>query len=366
MAFDPPPWIRPSAACCGGALACAVCAVWLAPPPCAAQSYVQVQSQTTLIASAPPDATECFDNGVTAGCPVTGTRYYDSGLVPGDHTFDAYDGWVIGRAQFVDTETRASTSLNGSAFYGRLQGSIFNQSFASGTFPDAAGGFAFGGEATTHLVVSFRDDLMLHGATPGGPISIHITQEIASSDLVLMFGSDKYPIADFCLANGDGTTGIAAFLDATHIPLTPGGPGGGEQSASYLRRTNECTAPLESGDPRTVIQINGTDGDLVMLSQTLTLDSYVYAGGGFGLPNRVILSRSIINAANSAHTYVEVLTPGGSFTSASGSLYQVPESGNGAGTLSADAALLVVLGLRRRRLALPPLARRPARPRSKA
>ena len=160
-----------------------------------------------------------------------------------------------------------------------------------------------------------------------------------------MRGSDNYPITNFCLANGNATTSIDALLTTSHLGMM----GGGDQSAGYLRRTNEyeCYPPTVTGDPRAQIEIDGNDGDIVMISETVNLESYIYVGGGFGVPNRVILADSNIDASNTARVYVEVLTPGASYTSMSGTAYLLPESDGGAGPLAANAALLVMLGLRR-------------------
>jgi hypothetical protein len=333
-------WIRRlGAACCGGVLACVVC---LAPAPCAAQSYLQVYSQAVILGSCLEGVCECFDNGVPETCPASHERYYDSGPIFGDPGFDTHwEADVLAKydpTTLLGSETRLQVQLNASASYGRLRGWGWTRAFATGEVIEA-GGFAYGGDARATLGASLSDDLTLIGAVPGGPVSIRLRQEIGGPDFVLIRGSDNYPVTNFCLANGDATTSLSTVLSTTHL-----GIGGGDQSVGYLRRTNECSAPVVTGDPLSFIVIDGHDGDFVHVGQTLSIESYAYMGGGNGLPNRVTYANSWVDASNTAEVFVDVLTPGASFTSASGATYQVPESSGPAGQL---AALLVVLGLRR-------------------
>lgn len=111
------------------------------------------------------------------------------------------------------------------------------------------------------------------------------------------------------------------MLSTSHL-----GIGGGDQSVGYRRETNECSAPVITGDPFSSIVIDGNDGDFVHVGQTLTIESYSFMGGGNGVPNRVIYAEASVDASNTAQVFVDVLTPGASFTSASGATYQVPES----------------------------------------
>jgi hypothetical protein len=333
-------WIRRlGAACCGGVLACVVC---LAPAPCAAQSYLQVYSQAVILGSCLEGVCECSDNGVPETCPASHERYYDSGPIFGDPGFDTHwEADVLAKydpTTLLGSETRLQVQLNASASYGRLRGWGWTRAFATGEVIEA-GGFAYGGDARATLGASLSDDLTLIGAVPGGPVSIRLRQEIGGPDFVLIRGSDNYPVTNFCLANGDATTSLSTVLSTTHL-----GIGGGDQSVGYLRRTNECSAPVVTGDPLSFIVIDGHGGDFVHVGQTLSIESYAYMGGGNGLPNRVTYANSWVDASNTAEVFVDVLTPGASFTSASGATYQVPESSGPAGQL---AALLVVLGLRR-------------------
>ncbi len=337
-------WIRRlGAACCGGVLACVVC---LTPAPCAAQSYLRVHSQAVILGSCLEGVCECFDNGVPETCPASHESYYDSGPIFGDPGFDTHwEAQVLAKydpTTLLGSETRLQVQLNASASYGRLRGRGWTRAFASGEVIEA-GGFAYGGDARATLGASLSDALTLIGATPGGPVSIRLRQEIEGPDFVLIRGSDNYPITNCFLANGDATTSFRVELNTTHIPGMPS-PGGGEQSVQYSRRTNECSAPLISGEPNSSIVIDGIDGDFVQVGQSFTIESYSYMGGGNGLPNRVIYANSWVDVSNTAELFVDVLTPGASFTSASGATYQVPESSGPAGQL---AALLVVLGLRR-------------------
>jgi len=333
-------WIRRlGAACCGGVLACVVC---LAPAPCGAQTYLRVYSTTVITSGCPEGVCECSYNGASLTCPGSHERYYDSGPIFTNQTFDTHSANVadIYLASTIGSgsEIRSQVQLNAGAFYGQLRGRVWSRAFATGAYIEG-GGLAFPADARASVGASLSDDLTLIGAVPGGPVSIRLRQEIGGFDFALILGSDNYPVTNFCLANGDATTSLGAVLSTTHL-----GVGGGDQSVGYLRRTNECSAPVISGDPLSSIVIDGNDGDFVHVGQTLTIESYSYMGGGNGLPNRVIYANSYVDASNTAHVFVDVLTPGASFTSASGATYQVPESRGPAGQL---AALLVVLGLRR-------------------
>ena len=355
MPFDPRAWIRPSwsrwlwirrswirrlgAACCGGALVFAVC---LAPVPAAAQ-FLHASSQTSVKVGCPAAGCDCYDNGVLTACPVDHEYFFDN-VSPAAPIHDLHTADVIGRYQTLDGETRSQATANVQAGFGVLRGSLSSHGYASGTYIEA-GGLAVPCEAKVDASVSFQDMLQLTGAVPLGPVSIRISQDIGSTDFELMRGSDNYPISNFCLANGDATTSIDAQLTTTHLGMM----GGGDQSVGYLRKTNEygCYPPTVTGDRHAQIEIDGNDGDMVIVSETVNLQSYILVGGGTGVPNRVILADSNINAFNTARVIVEVLTPGASYTSMSGTVYQLPESGGGAGPLAADAALLVLLVLRR-------------------
>jgi hypothetical protein len=319
-----------------------VLAVCLAPLPAPAQ-FLHASSHTSVKVGCPDAGCDCYDDNVFTACPVDHEYGFDDAST-GAPVFDLHTADVIGRYQTLDGETRVLATANVQAGFGVLRGSLWSRGIASGTYIDA-GGLAVPCEARLDGSVSFQDTLQLVGAAPMAPVSIRIRQDIGSNDFVLMRGSDDYPITNFCLANGDATTRIHALLTTTHVPMMPGG--GGDQSLEYLRTTNECSAPTVIGDPSAQIEIDGNDGDLVLLSETVDLQSYIYVGGGFGLPNRVIYSNSDINAFNTARVIVEVLTPGASYTSLSGTVYELPESDGSAGSLAASAALLMLLGVRR-------------------
>lgn len=340
MRFDPRTWIRRfGAACCGGTLGLTVC---LAQVPAAAQ-FLQASSQTSVKVGCPPDGCDCYDNGVLTACPVEHT-YSFSDASGGAPIHDLHTADVIGRYQILDGETRSQATTNVFAGFGLLRASLWGRGIASGTYVDS-GGLAVPCEATLDASVSFQDTLTLRGAVPQGAVSIRVSQLIGSIDFVLI-GSGDYPINNCLLANGDARTSIDTLLTTNHVPMMPG-PGGGEQSAAYLRTTNECSAPTVSGDPNASIEIDGTDGDFVMISGTVDLQSYIYVGGGLGVPNRVTLAESNIDAFNTARVIVEVLTPGASYTSMSGTVYELPETDDTAGALAAGAALIVLFGLRR-------------------
>src|SRR5262245_56937572 len=246
MPFDPRTWIRRGAAYCGGMLACAV---GLAPVPCAAQWYLRIHSQTSLKANC-FEGCECYDNGVATACPVTHTRNYDSGPVFATHTFDDYAAFALGSGVAFDSSTRSNMSSNAIVNYGELRANISTNVYASGAYVET-GGLAFSGDANVEVGVEFADDLTLRGAVPAGPVSIMLWQDISSTDLVLIRGSDNYQVGDHCLANGDATTRLDAVLSAN------------QQSVEFSRQTNECSAPVVVGLRHDGIEIDGNDGDLV-------------------------------------------------------------------------------------------------------
>jgi hypothetical protein len=295
-------WIRRlGAACCGGVLACGVC---LTPAPCAAQTYLRVYSQAVILGSCLEGVCECSDNGVPETCPGSHERIYDSGPIFANQAVDTHSADVLGKydpTTLLGSETHLQVQLNASASYGRLRGWGWTRAFASGEVIEA-GGFAYGGDARATLGASLSDALTLVGATPGGPVSIRLRQEIEGPDFVLVRGSDNYPVTNCLLANGDATTRFGVELNTNHIPGMPS-PGGGEQSVQYSRRTNECSAPVISGEPFSSIVIDGIDGDFVQVGQSVNIESYSYIGGGNGFPNRAIYANAWVDASNTTDLF---------------------------------------------------------------
>ncbi len=172
-------WIRRlGAACCGGVLAGVVC---LAPAPCAAQSYLQVQTTTVIGSGCPEGVCECFDNGASQTCPGRHERYFDSGPIFSNQTFDTHSADVfdiyLPSTIGSGSEIRSQVQLNAGAFYGQLRGRVWSRAFATGAYIEG-GGLAFPADARARVGASLSDDLTLIGAVPGGPVSIRLRQEI--------------------------------------------------------------------------------------------------------------------------------------------------------------------------------------------
>ena len=93
------------------------------------------------------------------------------------------------------------------------------------------------------------------------------------------------------------------------------------------------------------------DGDTATIWHGITVDAYARADGGEGgvaHPNRARTADALLDASSTAKLYVEVLTPGATYASASGTVYEVPEASAGAEATAALASLLVATRLRRR------------------
>jgi len=159
-------------------------------------------------------------------------------------------------------------------------------------------------------------------------------------------GNVALPTSDLYDAEVSGT--FVGFTSTTTSNM------GSEAHASVGTLKGLTSAHSDSAgayvDATDTVTVSGTDGDELTLAQAVTLDSHARQDGGLGLPtnpNRARSADALLDASNRALLYIEVLTPGASYTSASGTVYAVPEVA--ASDAAALASLLAACRLSRRR-----------------
>jgi hypothetical protein len=296
----------------------------------------RVISQTSLAVTCSEPGCDCIDaSGAPALCPAAHVRNYDSGNVA-TPTSDLHTAVISGTFVGYDSTTESSMDSHADAAFGVLKGTALTHSEAHGTYVDG-GGLASSGTASLYIELEFTDDLVVTAAVPGGPVSVSITQSISSTASASLGGGGLS--IDPCLANGNATTHVDATLLAYVVA------GGNQGNVGYGRSTSECGAPQVTGTPIGSVTINATDGDTVRVSHVIGLITYSSMGGGIAAPNRALSSNAFLDASNTALVFVEVLTPGASYTSASGTVYPVPEAEFA--DAAACFALLLALWLRR-------------------
>jgi hypothetical protein len=322
-------------------LACAA-VIWLVATPRAdAQTHhLRVAADVSLSVNCNEPGCDCVDaGGAPAVCPATNVRHYDSGDVVAP-TSDSYTAAVYGTFVGFASTTTSSMDSTANAAFGTMKGMTMGHSDSAGAYVDA-GGLAIPGIAHAFVRLEFSDSLTLTGAIPGGPAMISFTQSITSSDTESLGGGGLS--INPCLANGDARTQVDAVLTVFILD------GGDEGSVGYDRFATECGAPQINGSPIDTVTVTGTDGDIVRVSQGVTLDSYARMDGGLGTnPNRARSADALLDASSTAHLYVEVLTPGASYASSSGTIYATPEIGASAAGVTAFAALAATRRLRHR------------------
>jgi len=254
-------------------------------------------------------------------------------------TTDLYDAGISGTLLDFTSTSASNMDSQADVSFGALKGLTLAHSDSTGAYVDA-GGWATPGIASAFLQLESLDKLTLVGAAPGNPVTISFTQSITSSDSASLGGGGLS--IDPCLANGDATTSIGANMVVSVL-------GGDFGSVGYNRFTSECGPAQIIGSPTDTVTVTGSDGDAVTMGQVVTLTSYARLDGGPGTnPNRARAADALLDASSTALLYVEVLTPGASYTSASGTIYATPEVGDTAGGMAAFATLLAASRLRRR------------------
>jgi hypothetical protein len=304
--------------------------------------YTRAITQSSLAVPCVEPGCDCIDaNGLPQPCPAPYVREYNSENQPGP-TSDSDVASVSGSLLApYDSTTTSSMEIHCDADFGTLKGLVLAHMDSAGAYADA-GGLASGGTADGFADVSFTDVLTVTAAVPGGMVSLAIGQTITSAHSASVGGGGL--AIDPCLANGQAHTQLNANLQVTTLTGTGGG------LAQYGHITHSCNPPQTTGSPTRTLTVNVPDGDTATISHGITVDAYARADGGEGgvaHPNRARTADALLDASNTAKVYVKVLTPGATYASASGTVYEVPEAGVGAGAAAALASLLAATGLRR-------------------
>lgn len=318
-------------------------AIALASTPSAAQlvSYTRVTSQSSIAVPCNSPSCVCTVNGAPAAfCPASWVRNYDSDNQPTPQT-DTDTAVATGTfLPFYDSSVTSNMDLLGDADFGTLKASAMSHSNTTGAYADA-GGLAIPGTVNAYAQASFQDQLTVMSMPPGQIVSLGIIRSVTSTDMVDVGGAGLG--IDPCLANGHGRT----QLDASLLVSTLDGTGGG--LSQYARDTQTCQTPQIIGVATDTVVVNVPDGKTASIGAVLSVNAYARQDGGEGglaHPNRARSADALLDASSTAHLYVEVLTPGATYSSASGTIYEVPEVGAGAGAAAAVASLLAT---RRRR-----------------
>jgi hypothetical protein len=321
----------------GAALLAATFATMVAAGPAQAQQ-LHVVTQTSLSVSCNEPGCDCIDaNGAPAACPATEVRNYDSGNVPLP-TSDSHTATVSGTFVGFDSTGMAGADLHGDAAFGTLEGSAHAESAATGTYV-AAGGLAIPGTANAYVSVGFDDYLIAHAAAPGGLVMLSFSPNTTTSSHSASVSGSGVSF-DPCLSNGEARAQLD--VGAAVAPLG-GGSGGG--NVGYDRTERECGAAQVTGTPGHTFNVVAHDGERVNFGQSMILNVTAVTGGGPGtIANRGLGAGALLDALSTSKFYIEVLSPGASYLSGSGTVYDTPEP-NGAG--SAVAAVAALAALRR-------------------
>jgi MYXO-CTERM domain-containing protein len=300
----------------------------------------RVTTQSDLAVSCSEPGCDCVVNGVPDPiCPATWLREYDSGDQPAstsDSDLASASGTFVG----YDSTTTSDMELQVDAAFGTLQALARAHTDSAGAYVDA-GGLASGATAEGWAQIFFSDAITVTAPVPGGSVAVSFTSSVSSAHTASVGGGGL--AIDPCLANGHARTQVDATLAVTTFTGTGGG------LAQYGHTTHSCNAPVTIGAPTGTVTATATDGNVITFSQSLLVDAYARADGGEGgvaHPNRARSADALVDASSTAKLYVEVLTPGATYTSASGTVYEVPEPRGGG--VAALAALLAT-GVRRRR-----------------
>jgi hypothetical protein len=222
--------------------------------------------------------------------------------------------------QSVSNETSQAT-LYGSAVAGTYHAYV--QSVAAVTVPGPGPNYGGGPETTSNLGFTTNDDWLFTSSTLaiGTPVSFMVTADLHST-----VSAD---IAGQCLASGQTIQAGYASLRMINMngnsnyyggfmfmPLTHNTCGAGSDTMSFTGTFNSVVGNgvVGSSDP----------GDFaVQIGFLLASQAHVVEGV-------VASDTTTVNASSTGNIYVDVLTPGVTFSSSSGATYQptaVPEPG---------------------------------------
>jgi hypothetical protein len=305
--------------------------VALASPASAQFFKTRTMSQVSIGISCVEPGCDCVDaTGAPVACPGVHVREYDTGdlAVP---AVDVHNASVSGHFVGYDSETVASVEVAGTSAFGVLSGLVRGTADAMGAYVDA-GGLAIPATADSYVSLSWQDLLSISGAAPGAPVTISFTQSITSAQTMSVSSGLSL---DPCLANA-----VASIL--LNATLTASGSGGQSDLTQLGRFGNACQPVQDNGSPIDTITLTVLDGQTISVGQGLSVQVQARMDGGLGTPNRATSVLSLLDASNTARTYVEVLTPGASYTSASGTVYPTPEPGGAAGGIAALTGLALL------------------------
>jgi hypothetical protein len=227
-----------------------------------------------------------------------------------------------------------SATLSGSVAPGTIHISATSDASTSGgPFTDYLGNTitpSFSGEGKTQLGLQWGDAITFSGLPVGTPISVVFSMAL------------------------DGTLGAASADGST-----------GQTTADFFAYLNNPVAALSTGGEAGYATPSGTD-QIGFPAGSYTAAGTVYSGqtyalsGGVSLATRAFAqspndpsASAYIDASNTVQNFIQVLTPGATFTSASGALYTQVTTTPEPATVQLTASGLLLLGgvvkIRRRR-----------------
>jgi hypothetical protein len=314
----------------------------LGPARAHAQSWVSIGVQTSLGIDCAEPGCDCTLNGADDICGVSYLHNTDSGHV----SAPAVDSDVAnGTGVFVGIDSHAAANIDahGSADFGTFKAYGLAHGDSTGTYVDA-GGLAIPSTTSSYVVLGMEDAIYPVGPGGTGPVSLSFTQAISSFDLADV-GRGGLAI-DPCLANGQATTHLEATLSATVVAPSLGDSG----LVQYARstQTKPCNPPIVVGSPTMSFTIVANTGDRVNIDQGLFIDVHAQNGAGPIVATRTLSADGVVDASSTGHLYVQVLTAGATYSSASGIVYEVPEADASSGIATALASLLAARMRRRR------------------
>lgn len=315
-----------------------------------------IATQTSIGVSCSEPGCDCFVNGVPTTCPGTDVENFDSGTVAGPSSH-AYAPFVSGHFIGFDANTDVDAAVNGSADFGTLHAYSSASALASGSYV-LAGGLAISTTGWASTSTNFSDRLTLTGP-PGLPVSITFTQSVSTlTSTYVSTGTGTDP----CLANGASTIRLNSSIGASSLFTSDFGVDSFSRAGSVGGVGSGCVALHDTGSPYGSITLNLHVGDMVNFYQSLQTFAEIRLDGGLGAPtnpNRALEADSVLDASNTAKLYIDVLTPGASYTTASGTVYRTPEPSLALGLPAGILVLISLSGARRREASARPSQRVP-------
>lgn len=299
-------------------------------------AYTNVTTQTSISTSCVEPSCDCFSNGTPVICPGGNVENFDSGNAAGP-TSHSYSPTVSGQFVGIDSHTNVAANVDGNATYPTLHAFASGSSVSGGAYV-LAGGLAIPGTSHAYTQTLMQDQLTLIGA-PGAAISITFTQVISIfTSMVVGTGSGVDP----CLANASAYVLLNGSLNANSV-FTDDSASAPFSRFGRVGGTSGGCLPLQgTGSPIRSVTLSLHTGDKINFNQVLQTQITAQTNGGLGLPtnpNRVLDASATLDASHSARLYIDVTTPGASYSAVSGTIYPAPEPGS-VSSLAAGFALL--------------------------